>query len=417
MGLTYKIILDTRRIKKDSTYPVKIRVYDANTFREQSLNISLRVDDWDAEKQMVHSSHPFSVEFNATIMAQRAKVQRLILFASDELIHTADEVFEKLFDASKKQKYEQATFFTYADDLINNMKKSGKVGNSMVYEIAVNRLKAYVGKRNLKFNDIDYKFLSDYSTMLLSEGIKVNTVSVYFRTLRAIYNRAIKEGVADANKYPFKNYTIRNEKTMSRALTHQEIRSIAQLELVADTPIWHWRNYFMLSFCLIGINFTDLLTLTSKNIMDGRVVFRRSKTKKLYSIKLHEKALKILSCYSGEKLSDMGYLLPVLKMGVSPLQQKNDIKQAVKTCNDYLKRIASDCSIKKDITTYYARYTWANIAKQLGHSKDKIAEALGHEYGNSVTGIYLDNYDNDVIDAINAQVIDTVYKKNKKGGV
>jgi len=32
------------------------------------------------------------------------------------------------------------------------------------------------------------------------------------------------------------------------------------------------------------------------------------------------------------------------------------------------------------------RYTYANIAKQLGYSKDLIAEALGHEYGNKVTG-------------------------------
>lgn len=30
-----------------------------------------------------------------------------------------------------------------------------------------------------------------------------------------------------------------------------------------------------------------------------------------------------------------------------------------------------------------------------------IAEALGHEYGNKVTGIYLDNYDLEVIDEMN----------------
>jgi integrase/recombinase XerD len=44
------------------------------------------------------------------------------------------------------------------------------------------------------------------------------------------------------------------------------------------------------------------------------------------------------------------------------------------------------------------RYTYANLAKQLGYSKDLIAEALGHEYGNSVTGIYLEQFDNDVVD-------------------
>jgi len=56
------------------------------------------------------------------------------------------------------------------------------------------------------------------------------------------------------------------------------------------------------------------------------------------------------------------------------------------------------------VSTYYARYSWANIARHLGYSKDLIAEALGHEYGNRVTGIYLDEYGNEVIDGANERV-------------
>jgi hypothetical protein len=57
------------------------------------------------------------------------------------------------------------------------------------------------------------------------------------------------------------------------------------------------------------------------------------------------------------------------------------------------------------------RYSYANIAKQLGYSKDLIAEALGHEYGNAVTGIYLEMFDNDIVDGMNLNVIHTVTKK------
>jgi predicted HD phosphohydrolase len=67
--------------------------------------------------------------------------------------------------------------------------------------------------------------------------------------------------------------------------------------------------------------------------------------------------------------------------------------------------MAELCNIDKPITTYYARYSWANIARVLGYSKDLIAEALGHDYGNKVTGIYLDNYSNSVIDEMNDRVI------------
>jgi integrase len=52
----------------------------------------------------------------------------------------------------------------------------------------------------------------------------------------------------------------------------------------------------------------------------------------------------------------------------------------------------------ENLSTYASRHSWATIAKNMGYSKDLIAEALGHEYGNKVPGMYLDQYSNDVID-------------------
>ncbi len=46
----------------------------------------------------------------------------------------------------------------------------------------------------------------------------------------------------------------------------------------------------------------------------------------------------------------------------------------------------------------------------VGYSKDLIAEALGHEYGNRVTGIYLEQFDNDIVDKMNQNLINSVVK-------
>ena len=67
-------------------------------------------------------------------------------------------------------------------------------------------------------------------------------------------------------------------------------------------------------------------------------------------------------------------------------------------------------SLEEKLTTYVFRYTYANVAKQLGYSKDLIAEALGHEYGNSVTGIYLEQFDLKVVDNMNQALIEAVSK-------
>jgi integrase/recombinase XerD len=37
-----------------------------------------------------------------------------------------------------------------------------------------------------------------------------------------------------------------------------------------------------------------------------------------------------------------------------------------------------------------------------------IAEALGHEYGNSVTGIYLEQFDLEIADSMNEKIIASV---------
>ena len=60
----------------------------------------------------------------------------------------------------------------------------------------------------------------------------------------------------------------------------------------------------------------------------------------------------------------------------------------------------------EELTTYWARHTWATIASELDIPKDTIAAALGHG-GNSVTDIYID-FDLKKVDEANRKVLDYV---------
>lgn len=59
-----------------------------------------------------------------------------------------------------------------------------------------------------------------------------------------------------------------------------------------------------------------------------------------------------------------------------------------------------------ELTTYWARHSWATIAASLDIPKETIAAALGHG-GNTVTDIYID-FDAKKIDEANRRVIDWV---------
>jgi integrase len=129
------------------------------------------------------------------------------------------------------------------------------------------------------------------------------------------------------------------------------------------------------------------------------------KTHKVYSILLQKQTKALIEKWN----TDSHYLMPVLSPTLEGMTLKKKTQQAIHICNNYLKKIAKDLGITKEVSTYYARYSWANIARGLGYSKDLIAEALGHEYGNKVTGIYLDSYDHTVIDEANSTVMVKVF--------
>jgi hypothetical protein len=84
---------------------------------------------------------------------------------------------------------------------------------------------------------------------------------------------------------------------------------------VAPFFVWWGRNYFLLSFYLIGISFVDLAYLKWTDIKDGRVVYKRRETGKIYNIKLVEKANPILN-YSEKVETGTTFILPIIPASV-----------------------------------------------------------------------------------------------------
>ena len=75
-------------------------------------------------------------------------------------------------------------------------------------------------------------------------------------------------------------------------------------------------------------------------------------------------------------------------------QQHKTVKQLTKTINKYMKRIAIELSIDKEITTYYARHSFATVLKRSGATTEMISELLGHS-SVMVTENYLDSFEDD----------------------
>ena len=392
-----KLILDARKPKANGTCPIYYRITDKKKVFYIYTGFSIPAMQWDEQKCSVKKSHPNASVINTAVSKRYYEIQKAIVELEDDGLFSLDGLKTKL---EPKTQFRSVKEFSNA--LIKDMFAKNETGNAIVYQTAINSLFKYKPTKELRFTDVTVTYLEKYQEWLLNNGCRINTLSNYLRTIRAIYNKAIKQKVVDRKHYPFSEIAIKTEKTAKRAFSKGVITSIEQLHLLDNTPVRKARDYYMLSFYLIGINFTDLAYLKSGNIMDGRIEYTRRKTGHHYSIKILPKAQTILNDYS----TGNTYLFPVLPEDVMEdgLKAKRLIQQWIKTTNKYLKRISETLDLQKPCTTYTVRHSWATIAKRLGYAKELIGEALGHQQGNQVTEIYLDSFDKEVIDAVNERV-------------
>jgi integrase/recombinase XerD len=396
---TLKLTLDTRRTCSGGKYPIIIRLSSRSNNASIPTNIKLLTSEWDSSKAKVTKLHPNHAELNHALKQQLFKLESKLLQLPNygqDLTVTALKQF--LLNTNTTG---AVGFLEFATKEIQQLTDQERYGNANAYKVAVNRFIAFAGK-DILLDQITYTVISDFDAALLKQGLSRNSIAVYMREIRAILNKAIKKGQLDRNKYPFAGFTIKTVKTISMAITKRELVKLMKHPLPKNSSSWHTRNIFTLIFNLIGISFIDLALLTRESIQGDRIVYRRMKTGKIYSVKITAEARRILTLYS----DDSQYLLPQFKLeGVPKQDEIRIIHLRLKTVNKHLKKLGLACGLSIPLTTYVARYSWANVAKQLGYPKDLIAEALGHEYGNRVTGIYLDNYGNEVIDDMNKKVV------------
>ena len=394
---TLSLVLDKRRQKKDGTYPLVFQVILKTIPVKISTGISVKEEDFDRKNGFIKSDMSLNRELFRTEENYRQRLEQFNLHYPNS--NNANDL--KCFLQNKAPN--ELTISEFWDNTIQELIVMGRLGGANVYR----QSKASIGKYvdlNITFQHFTYRDLLKLEQQMHLAGISVNGMGVYLRSFRAICNKAIKEDVVTYEWYPFRKYRVKKEKTTPRVITKKELCSYFSLNLAPSHPSYVYWNVGKLIFMLRGINITDLLLLNKSNIKNRRIIYKRAKTGKIYSIKLTEAIESVFSEFTpNETLLGL-----VTKEQIGSLKRKEHFNQRIKVINKHLDKLGRLMGLDEKLTTYVFRYSYANVAKQLGYSKDLIAEALGHEYGNSVTGIYLEQFDLEVVDGMNDAIIRTV---------
>lgn len=308
--------------------------------------------------------------------------------------YSADEVKDKI--RSPKDRKQVIEFIT---EIITNLEKVNKVGNASAYKDLKRTLLRFKDGKDFSFSDINHTFLLHVEQYLRERKLAETSISVYFRTLRSVFNKAIRENNVKKDSYPFDDFKISkfNTDTQKRAITKDDLNKIIALPLVEGTLEYDARNILIFSYYTMGTNFIDIANLKWENVANDRLQYTRAKTGDFFNFKLLAPALAIIDYY--RQIRANNYIFPIfdIEKHIEPLKMRTRLQTANKTYNRRLKEMGKLVGISIDLTTYVARHSAATHMKKSGIAVSVISQAMGHE-SEKVTQIYLDSIENDAVD-------------------
>ena len=399
---TTKLYLDIRSVKRGEQAPLKVSITKHGVAAYIPLDVRIYPSQWDKEHGRVKDS-PNKVALNSYIQNQKQRIDNLLLQLTVDgkltkltSVQIKNKILELLNPSEENKNLFMARFKLYAD----TRKKKRTIE---IYQATYKRIMQFDSRAGqLSFEQVNKDWLTSFDRFLSDFEPSQNTRSIHFRNIRAVFNDAIDNDITTS--YPFRKFMVRPVPTAKRAISVERLR-----ELFYYPVLPHQQKYvdlFKLIFYLIGINMVDLCNLTE--VVGGRIVYQRSKTSRLYNIKVEPEAQEIIDRYRGTKrllnfadrFKDAHTLTSTVNRALKQIGPRTRVVNNGKSELQYH-------SAFPELSTYVARHTWATIAYELEIPDETIAAALGHSFGNRTTAIYIDR-DIRKVDDANRRVIDYV---------
>lgn len=392
---TLSLFLDTRKVKANAKFPVKLTVYYLQDKKRYGTGVDLDEEEW----KKINAPKLKDQELKDTKLRLDAIVQK----ASRIIKNTEDFTFSEFEDIffGKKELRAKNSFITLFKEYIANLKAEGRIGTASSYNTTLNSLLEI--KQSFRIADITQEFLKQYEGFHRKKGNSDTTIGINMRNIRAVVNKAIAQKLLSPDKYPFKGYVIPSGQNVKKALEWDVIQKLLSYK-PSDKKKEKAFDFWLFSYLCNGMNIADIAHLQKSNIDNDLLQFRRRKTihtrkkdQRPIKVALHAKAKTIIVKYQS---ADNPYVFGVLEPGLPLVTQRNRVQRVIKFINKHMKEIAGELEIEMganyELTTYVARHSFATRLKRKGASTDEISEYLGHA-SVETTKNYLDSFEDELL--------------------
>jgi len=371
-GISVLAVLDKRRKKVSGLYPVKIEVVHRRIQKYYPTGKDLSEDDWarlwkgrrisKTEANIENSFH--NVRNEVEYLAERGKFSFRLLslrlgMASESLNYAMEKKMRELLD----------------HDRINSYYR---------YRSTLHAIERFAGRR-ISYHDISSQWLQRCEAWWAGSRLCPTSINIYMKTLRTVLREALSQGIIKEAEFPFGRgrYEIPASRVRTLALTKRQIKLVMNYK--GGVKKEYYRDLWLFSYLCNGINFRDMLFLKYKNVVNGEIVFVRSKTRryssesKIIRANMTQTMMSIIekwgNIYSGNPET---FLFKCAKGGETAADMARIVRNVISECNIALRQIASELGIPA-FTTYSARHSFATILKKEGIDIHFISESLGHK--------------------------------------
>lgn len=376
------IVLDKRRIKQDGTYSVKLRVFTPYP-RKQKLYPLMNLTESDFENTWETQKPKKDFQDN------RIKLQEYETKANKTANQLSDfnfEDFEKLMFKSIGITTKDVYF--YFDRAIEQYKKNGQVGTADNYNYSLKAIKEFnKNKENLPFKIITPQWLKDFEYhQIKTKNNSQSTVGFYLRPLRAIFNSAIEDKIISIEKYPFgkRRFIIPKSKNIKKALSKNDLKILFEAT-PKNKEQEKAKDFWFFSYLCNGINVMDIANLKYEDLKDDKIFFKRIKTKntsradiKTITIFLTDFSSSIIEKYGNPLKISSDYIFTIIQKDDDETQIKAKVKNFTRFINQHIKNLAKANKITDEISTYYARHSFATMSILNGAKLEEVGELFGH---------------------------------------
>ena len=376
------VVLDRRRPKLNGLYPVKVEVVSNRKQKYYPAGIDLSPEEWTEIWDLRRKSEERNRLEEAFFRVARE---------TDSLVRGEGFSFRAL-DQRMGLRRSGVTLNSMLQRMADSFMDEGRTNSSYRCRSTLRAVEQYAGAA-VRLPEVTPEWLRGCEGHWRQCGRKVTTVSIYMKTIKAVMNLAVADGLLSGSGFPFggNGYRIPSGTGRKLALSGEQIRRI--MEFKGSPELEESRDLWLFSYLCNGINFRDMVYLKYGNIVNDEIWFIRSKTRNGPGAKMIRAAItgrmrEIMEAIGNPFDGNPDTFIFRCADGSSDdFHRTMHVRKVVSRCNRALARIASELGIPK-FTTYSARHSFASMLNWRGVDISYISESLGHS-SLSVTERYL----------------------------